>query len=335
MFGRVTAAAAGDIAKVAVGELAHEARHVGRFEVEAGGRERIREAGVRVGGDEGVGGLLGELGEEGPHEVGADGAVEADREGLVGTDRVPERLDGLRGDHRLATAAHGGGDHQREADAVLGEDLLDGDEGGFGVEGIEDRLDEQKVGAAGDEGADLAAVVGLDLIKGDNAEAGVVGVGGVGERDGERPDGSGDVAATTGGVGDAVGPFAALAGGLEVDVVGEFLEELVLDDGLVKGRVFAAAVLARVLDEELALADAGGGERVGFYNVGSGFEEPAMDVSDLARAGERVDVAVVLQILGGVFETFAARLLLGDPIGADGGAHGAVDDRDALGKEAA
>ena len=293
MFGGVAAAAAGDVAEVAVGEFAHEARHVGGFEIEAGGRERIGQAGVGVGGDERVGGLLGELGEEGPHEVGADGAVEADGEGLMAADGAPERLDRLRGDHGFAAATDGGGDHEREADAVFGEDLLDGDEGGLGIEGVEDGLDEQEVGAAGDEGADLAAVVGFDLIEGDDAETGVVGVGGIGERDGEGPDGPGDVAAAASGVGDAVGPFAALAGGLEVDVVGELLEEGVVDHALVEGGVLAAAVFARVLDEEFALADGGGGEGVGLDDVGPGFEEAAVDIADYLRLGEGVDVAVV------------------------------------------
>ena len=90
---------------------------------------------------------------------------------------VPEGPDGLRGDHRLPTAADGRRDHEREADIVLGEDFLDGDEGGLGVEGIEDGLDQQQVDAAGDEGAHLAAVVGLHLVEGDDAEAGVVGIG--------------------------------------------------------------------------------------------------------------------------------------------------------------
>ena len=320
---------------MAVGEFAHEARHVGRFEVKAGGRERIRETGVRVGGDEGVGGFFRELGEEGPHEVGADGAIETDGERMVAADGVPHGLDSLGGDHGFAAETDGGGDHEREPNIVLGEDLLDGDEGGLGVERIEDGFNEEEVGAAGDEGANLAAVVGLDLIEGDNTKTGVVGVGGVGERYGERPDGASDVAAAAGGVGDAVGPLAALARRLEVDVVGELLEELIFDHALVKRRILAATVFTRVLDEELALADAGGGKCVGLDDVRAGLEKTAVDVADLVRAGKRVDVAVVFEIFGGALETLAARLLLGDIVGAYGGAHGAVNDRDALGKEAA
>jgi hypothetical protein len=118
--------------------------------------ERVGQAGVGVAGDGRVG-LRRELGEEGVHEVGAEGAVEADGEGLDVAHGVPERLDGLRGDHGLAAAADGGGDHDRQADLVLGEDLLDGDERGLGVERVEDGLDQQQVDAAGDERAHLAA----------------------------------------------------------------------------------------------------------------------------------------------------------------------------------
>ena len=78
--------------------------------------------------------------------------------------------------------------------AVLVEHLLDGDERGLGVERVEDGLDEQHVDAARDERAHLLRVGRLDLVEGDDAEAGVVGVGRVGERDGERPDGAGDEA---------------------------------------------------------------------------------------------------------------------------------------------
>ena len=64
-------------------------------------------------------------------------------------------------------------------------------------------------------------VGGLYLVEGDDAEAGIVGVGRVGERDGQRPDGPGDKALTPGFIGDAIGPFAALLGGCLVDLPGQ------------------------------------------------------------------------------------------------------------------
>ena len=65
----VAAAAAGDVAQVAVGEFAHVARHVGGLEVEAGGRERIREAGLAY---EGIGRSEGGAGPTGEATRGAD-----------------------------------------------------------------------------------------------------------------------------------------------------------------------------------------------------------------------------------------------------------------------
>ena len=108
------------------------------------------------------------------------------------------------------------------------------------------------------------------------------------------------------------------------------LSERVLDDLLVELRVFAAAVFAGVVDEEFALRDAGGAEGVGFEDVGAGLEEAAMDVADHRRLGEREEVAVVEEVLGGVLEAVRTDIGLGHAVGADGGAHGAVDDGDSV-----
>jgi hypothetical protein len=129
---------------------------------------------------------------------------------------------------------------------------------------------------------------------------------------------------------DAVGPFAALAGGLLVDLPGEVAEELVVDDLLVEGGIFAAAELARIVDEELALRNARRAEGVGFNNVGAGFEEPAMDIADHLRLREREEVAVVQQVLVRVAKALAADVGFLHSVRADGRAHRAVDDGDAL-----
>ena len=86
--------------------------------------------------------------------------------------------------------------------------------------------------------------------------------------------------------------------GLLVDLPGEIVEELVVDDLLIERRIFAAAVLARVVDEELALRDAGGAEGVGLDDVRAGLEKAAMDVADHLGLREREEVAVVEQVLG-------------------------------------
>ena len=55
-----------------------------------------------------------------------------------------------------------------------------------------------------------------------------------------------------------------------------------------------------------------------------------MDVADHRRLGQREQVAVVQQVLAGVAEALAADVRLGHAVGADGRAHRAVDDGDAL-----
>ena len=214
-------------------------------------------------------------------------------------------------------------------EAVLIEDFADGDERGLGVERVEDGFDEQQIDAAGDERAHLLGVGGLDLVEGDDAEAGVVGVGRVGERDGERPDGAGDEALTAGRVADAVGPLAALAGRLLVDLPGEGVEERIVDDLLVEGGIFAAAALAGIVDEELALGDAGGAEGVGLDDVRAGLKKAAVDVADHLWLREGEEIAVVEQVLRRVLEALAANVGFRHAVGADGGAHRSIDDGDA------
>jgi len=121
-----------------------------------------------------------------------------------------------------------------------------------------------------------------------------------------------------------------LTRGLLVDLPGEVAEEFVFDDFLVEGRIFTAAVVARVVDEELGLRDGSGAEGVGLDNVRSGFKKAAMDVADHLRLREREKVAIVEQIFGGVLEALAADVGFFHAVGADGGAHGAVDDGDAV-----
>ncbi len=247
--------------------------------------------------------------------------------------RVPERLAGLRRDHRLAAAPDRRRDHDRKALAVLFEHLLDRHQRRLGVERIEDRLHQENVGAAGDEGADLLEVGSLDLIEGDDPETRVVRIGRIGQRHRQRTDRSGDEARLAVGVRDPVGPFAALPRGLLVDLPREVAQELVVDDLLVKGRVLAAAVLARVVDEELALRDARRAERVGLDDVRAGFEEAPVDVADHVRLREREEVPVVEQILRRAFEPLAANVRFGHPVRANGRAHRAIDDGDAPSQE--
>ena len=170
----------------------------------------------------------------------------------------------------------------------------------------------------------------LHLIERAHAEAGVVGVGRVRERHGERPDRARHEARPPIRVRHAIGPLATLPRRLLVDLPGEIVEKLVVDDLLVKLRILAAAVLARIVDEELALRDAGGAEGVGLDDVRAGLEKAPVDVADHLRLREREEIAVVQQILLRVLEALAADVGLVHAVGADGRAHRAVDDGDAV-----
>src|SRR6202012_1309825 len=114
------------------------------------------------------------------------------------------------------------------------------------------------------------------------------------------------------------------------DLPSQVGEEFVVDDLLIEGRVFAPAVLARIIDEELALRDGGGAEGVGLDNVRACLEKTAVDVANHLWLGQREQIAVVQQILLRIAETFAADVRLRHPVGANGGAHRAIDDGDAL-----
>src|SRR5947209_11200013 len=89
-------------------------------------------------------------------------------------------------------------------------------------------------------------------------------------------------------------------------------------------------MLAWVVDEELALRDAGGAKGIGLDNVRTSFQEAAVYIADHRRLREREDVSVVQQVLLRILESFSTDVRLGHAVGANGGAHGAIDDGDPL-----
>src|ERR1700733_5633827 len=142
----------------------------------------------------------------------------------------------------------------------------------------------------------------LHLVEGDDAETCILSVGRVRKGDCERPYGSCYKTLTTCIVRDTIGPLAALLRRLLINLPCEIVEHLVIDDLLVESGVFASAMFARVVDEELALGNAGGAEGVGLNNVCAGLEKAAMNVADHLRLGEGEEIAVVEQVLGRVLE---------------------------------
>ncbi len=248
--------------------------------------ERVGQTGVGVAGDEGVGDP-GELGDVRPHLGGAERAVQADGERAGVPHGVPERLGDLAGQGAAGRVGDGAGDDHRPAAAALLEERLEGEDRRLGVEGVEDRLDQQQVGAAVDEALRLLEV-GLDEpVVGDVALARVVDVrrdrrGRVGGA--ERAD---DPAGPVRGLGgDRVARLAGQPGGREVHLVGEVLHAVV------------------------GLGDQLGAEGVGLDEVGAGLEVLGVDRADHVGLGQAQQVGVAAHVLAPVGEALAAEVVL-------------------------
>ena len=72
---------------------------------------------------------------------------------------------------------------------------------------------------------------------------------------------------------------------LFVDFPGEVVEKFVFDDTLIKRRVLAAALFARVFHKKFTLADAGGGKGIGLDDVRARFKKAPMNVANTSGPG--------------------------------------------------
>ena len=167
---RGAAAAADDVDETGLGELLDEpAGRLGAFVVVA---EFIGQPGVGVHAEQRVGDG-GDLLDVGPHLLGTERAVQADRQRLGVADRLPERGRCLAGQRATRTVGDRARDHQRQLRAGAGERTAGGDDGRLGVQRVEDRLDEQQVDAALDQRVDLLLVGGGEAGEGDRPVAGI------------------------------------------------------------------------------------------------------------------------------------------------------------------
>ena len=170
---RGAAAAAHQIHQAALGELPEQLRRRLRLLVELA--EGIGKAGVGIRGDEG-GTDLAQLRDVGADLVCSERAVDAHREGVRVGDGAPEGIHGLPGEGAPAGLGDGHRDHDRQPPPDLLVDLVDRDEGGLGVQGVEDRLDQEEVHAAFDQSPGLLGIGVAKLLEGDGAEGRVVHV---------------------------------------------------------------------------------------------------------------------------------------------------------------
>ncbi len=188
---RRAAAAPDDVHQAAGGEIADEpCGFVGQLVVLA---ERVRQAGVGIAAHVALGDAR-EVGEIRPHVAGAERAVDPDAEWMRVPDGDVERLEGLPRERPAALVRDGERNHHRQADARLREHVLDREDAGLRVERIEDRFEEQHVGATLDEAAHLLFVGLAQRIEGRRAKRRIVHVRRDRQRAVRRSDRAGDEA---------------------------------------------------------------------------------------------------------------------------------------------
>jgi hypothetical protein len=253
------------------------------------GRQRVRHARVRVAGDEAV--RLGrEFFEEGPHLVRPERAVQADGQRLHMPHGIEIGLGDLAGNHRLTTGTDSGADLHGQLDVGLLQTPRGWPQRGLGIERVENGLHHQRIHTTGDQGADLVFVGRLHLIEGDVAEAQVGEIGELRERHGQRADGPGDVAFAAGLLADLVRPLAALLGGLEIDLPGQIVEELVLETS---GKTRVLCALAEKLAWAMLVA-----EKVFVSMMSAPASRKRLWMSSMMSGpGDGQDVAIVEQVL--------------------------------------
>ncbi len=167
---RRAAAAADDIDESGAREFADQLRHIFRaLVIEA---EFIGQAGVGEGADARVGDAA-DLGDMLAHLARAERAVEADREGLGVGERIPEGLRRLAGQRAAGKIGDRAGDHDREHRADFVEGVFQRVKRRLGVQRVEDRLDQQNVGAAVDQAERRLVIGDAQIVETDGAKAGI------------------------------------------------------------------------------------------------------------------------------------------------------------------
>ena len=309
MIRRRSAAAADDVDEAAGDErLQQLARLVGLLVVLP---ERVRQPGVRVAEHVALGEPR-ELFEVRAHLARAERAVHADGQRPGVTDRGVERVDHLARQRAAAEIGDRHRDEDRQAHALLLEHVLDRDDAGLGVERVEDRLEQQEIGAAVDEAARLILVGGARLVEGHPAERRIVDLG----RDRQRP-----VHRTKG-----AGHESRPVGRLRVPLVDRLARQ---------ARAFDVQLVGKRLEGVVGLRDGGAREGVRLDDVGAGGQILAVNGADDVRPRQDEDVAVPAQVLGVVLEALAAEVGLGQLVALDHRAHRAVEEEHALLERAA
>ena len=157
-----------------------------------------------------------------------EGAVEPDDQRVGMADAVPEGLDGLARQGPARRVDDGPRDDQRQPLAELVEERLDRGDRRLRVEGVEDRLDEEDVGAALDQAGGRFLVGDLQLFPADAAGSRIADIGahrggpiGWAEGAGHEPGaaGLGQLGGVRGVAGEPRGRDVQLADGRRIEAV--------------------------------------------------------------------------------------------------------------------
>ena len=297
-------AATDDIEKATLGELFDDCRCLcWLFVVFTKG---VRQTGVRVRRNVSAG-LVRQLFQVRTQIAGAQRAVQAHRNGFGVADRVPERFSGLSGQCAARGIGNGPGDHDRQFKADFFEHALHGENCGLGIEGVEDRLDQDQIGAALDQAVSGFGVVFHQLIEGHVAVTGVVHVW-------RQRAGAAGRAENAGNEARLVGCFKGFSVSDLAGEAGTFYVQLI-------GQRFHAVI---------GLGNLGGVEGVGFENVRTSVQIGLFDGPNHVRTTENQQVVVAFDITWPVGEAFATVVLFLQPVALDHCAHATIENQNAL-----
>ena len=112
----------------------------------------------------------------GPHLGRTQRTVDADRNQIDVSDRVPEGLKRLAGKRAARVVGDGDRDSHRQTHVVACEMVLDSEQAGLQVQRVEGRLGHQQIDATIDQPGDLLPISLDQLVETDSPETGVVDV---------------------------------------------------------------------------------------------------------------------------------------------------------------
>ncbi len=305
MLGRGTTAAADDVHQTFGRKLVQQPRgHFGRF-IEAGVAHRIGQAGIGVAGDEGIRRGLGEFLQIGPHEGGAQCAVQPYGQRLGVAHAGPECGHGLAGQHAPGGVGHGATNDDGQPLAGLLKHFIDGEQRRLGVEGVENGFHQNDVGAAAHQGAGLLGIGCAQGLEIDIARTGVVDIGA-------------DARGLGRGAQSARDETRLVRGA-----------ELVAGRARQPGRGFVHLV-HQFGHAVIVLRHRGRTKRIGLDQIGARGQIALVNVADDLRLRQAEQFVIALHIARPIFEALAAILRFAEFEALDHGAHGAIEDDDAL-----